>query len=52
MILLGLTLVLVALFILYALVLRTHMLMESRRLNQELQAQRKLAESAETLAHQ
>ena len=47
-ILLGITLVLVALFTLYALMLRTHMLMESHRLNQELQAQRKLAESAET----
>jgi len=47
-ILLGVTLVLVALFALYALTLRTHMLMESHRLNQELQAQRKLAESAET----
>ncbi len=47
-ILLGITLVLVALFALYALTLRTNMLMESRRHNQELQAQRKLAESAET----
>jgi len=47
-ILLGVTLVLVALFVLYALMLRTNMLMESRRHNQELQAQRKLAESAET----
>jgi uncharacterized integral membrane protein len=47
-ILLGVTLVLVALFVLYALTLRTNMLMESRRLNQELQAQRKLADSAET----
>jgi uncharacterized integral membrane protein len=46
-ILLGVTLVLVGLFVLYALTLRTHMLMESRRHNQELQAQRKLAESAE-----
>lgn len=46
-ILLGVTLVLVALFVLYALMLRTNMLMESRRHNQELQAQRKLAESAE-----
>lgn len=45
--LLGVTLVLVALFTLYALTLRTNMLMESRRHNQELQAQRKLAESAE-----
>jgi len=47
-ILLGITLVLVALFALYALTLRTNMLMESRRHNQELLAQRKLAESAET----
>ena len=46
-ILLGVTLVLVALFVLYALMLRTNMLMESRRHNQELQAQRRLAESAE-----
>lgn len=46
-ILLGVTLVLVGLFVLYALTLRTHMLMESRRHHQELQAQRKLAESAE-----
>ncbi|MDO9385714.1 MAG: hypothetical protein Q7T65_03325, partial [Thiobacillus sp.] len=47
-ILLGVTLVLVALFALYALALRTNMLMETRRHNQELQAQRKLAESVET----
>lgn len=47
-ILLGITLALVALFALYAMALRTNMLMESRRHNQELQAQRKLAESAET----
>ena len=47
-ILLGVTLALVALFVLYALTLRTNMLMESHRHNQELQAQRKLAESAET----
>jgi uncharacterized integral membrane protein len=47
-ILLGVTLVLVVLFVFHALALRTHMLMESRRHNQELQAQRKLAESAET----
>lgn len=46
-ILLGGTLVLVALFVLYALSLRTSMLMDSRRHNQELEAQRKLAESAE-----
>jgi len=46
-ILLGAMLVLVALFVLYALTLRTNMLMESRRHHQELQTQRKLAESAE-----
>lgn len=46
-ILLGAILVLVGLFVLYALTLRTNMLMESRRHNQELQAQRKLAETAE-----
>lgn len=46
-ILLGVTLVLVALFVIYALMLRTNMLMDSRRHHQELQAQRKLAESAE-----
>lgn len=46
-ILIGVTLVLVALFVLYALTLRTQMLMESRRHNQALEAQRKLADSAE-----
>lgn len=46
-ILLGAMLVVVGLFILYALTLRTNMLIESRRHNQELQAQRKLAETAE-----
>lgn len=46
-ILLGAMLVLVTLFVLYALTMRTNMLMESRRHNQELQAQRKLAETAE-----
>lgn len=46
-ILIGVTLVLVALFVLYALTLRTNMLMESRRHNQALEAQRKLADSAE-----
>jgi len=46
-ILLGAMLVLVALFVLYALTLKTAMLMESRRHNQELEAQRKLAETAE-----
>jgi uncharacterized integral membrane protein len=46
-ILLGAMLVILALFVLYALALRTRMLMESRRHNQELQAQRTLAETAE-----
>ena len=46
-ILLGAMLVLVALFVVYALTLKTAMLMESRRHNQELEAQRKLAETAE-----
>lgn len=46
-ILIGVTLMLVALFVLYALTLRTNMLMESRRHNQALEAQRKLADSAE-----
>jgi uncharacterized integral membrane protein len=46
-ILLGVMLVLVALFVVYALTLKTGMLMESRRHNQELEAQRKLAETAE-----
>lgn len=46
-ILLGAMLVLVALFVVYALSLKTGMLMESRRHNQELEAQRKLAETAE-----
>lgn len=46
-ILLGTMLALVALFVVYALSLRTSMLMESRRHNQDLEAQRKLAETAE-----
>jgi len=46
-ILLGAMLVLVALFVVYALTLKTAMLMESRRHSQELEAQRKLAETAE-----
>jgi uncharacterized integral membrane protein len=46
-ILLGAMLALVALFVVYALSLKTSMLMESRRHNQELEAQRKLAETAE-----
>jgi uncharacterized integral membrane protein len=45
-ILLGAMLVLVGLLAGYVMVLRTNMLMESRRHNQELEAQRKLAESA------
>jgi uncharacterized integral membrane protein len=47
-ILLGVTLVLLVLFILYALALRTNMLMESRRQHHEMEALRRLAESAET----
>lgn len=47
-IMLGVTLVLVGLLALYALSLRTTMLLESRRLNQALEAQRTLAESAES----
>jgi uncharacterized integral membrane protein len=46
-ILLGAMLALVALFVVYALSLKTSMLMESRRHYQELEAQRKLAETAE-----
>jgi uncharacterized integral membrane protein len=46
-ILLGTMLVVVGLFVLYALSLRANMLIESRRHNQEMQAQRKLAETAE-----
>lgn len=46
-ILLGVTLVLVGLFAFYALTMRTAMLMDAYRHKQELQAQRKLAESAE-----
>jgi uncharacterized integral membrane protein len=46
-ILLGTMLVLLTLFVLHALTLRTSMLVEARRHHQELQAQRKLAESAE-----
>jgi hypothetical protein len=46
-ILLGVVLALAGLFALYALSLRTAMLMESHRHKQELQAQRKLAENAE-----
>jgi uncharacterized integral membrane protein len=46
-ILLGAMLVVVGLFILYALTLRTNMLIEARHHNQEMQAQRKLAETAE-----
>lgn len=46
-ILLGAMFVLVGLFVLYALTLRTKMLMEARRCNEELEAQRKIAEIAE-----
>jgi uncharacterized integral membrane protein len=46
-ILIGALLVVVALFVLYALTLRTRMLVEARRHNQELDAQRKLADAAE-----
>lgn len=46
-ILIGAMLVVVGLFTLYALTLRTNMLIESRHHNQELQAQRKLVETAE-----
>lgn len=45
--LLGAMLIVVGLFVLYALTLRTNMLIESRHYNQELQAQRRLAEAAE-----
>ncbi len=47
-ILLGITLVVVALVVGYSLVVRTNWLMESHRLNRELQKQRELAEQAET----
>lgn len=46
-ILFGITLALVLLAFLYALSLRTTMLLESRRYVQELEAQRRLAENAE-----
>jgi hypothetical protein len=46
-ILIGALLFVVALFVLYALTLRTRMLVETRRHNQELDAQRKLADAAE-----
>ena len=48
LIFLGVTLVLATLLISYTLMLRTTMLMEAHRYASELQAQRKLAESAET----
>jgi DNA anti-recombination protein RmuC len=48
LIFLGVTLVFAILFISYTLTLRTRMLMDARRDAHELQAQRKLAESAET----
>jgi uncharacterized integral membrane protein len=47
LILLGTTLVLSGLFSLYVLSLRASMMLESHRHKQEMQAQRKLAESAE-----
>lgn len=47
-ILLGITLVIVALVVIYALVLRTNWLLESHRLNREVQKQRELAEEAES----
>jgi len=48
LILLGITLTFGVLFISYILTLRTSMLMDVRRHTNELQAQRKLADSAET----
>lgn len=48
LIFLGAILVFVALFAGYTLILRTTMLMEARRYAQELDAQRKLAENAES----
>lgn len=48
LIFLGAALVFAVLFTGYALILRTTMLMEARRYAHELEAQRKLAESAET----
>jgi len=48
LIFLGITLVFALLFVSYALLLRTRMLVDARRHAQELDAQRKLAESAET----
>lgn len=47
LIFLGISLLFAVLFISYILTLRTRMLMEGRRHNHELEAQRKLAESAE-----
>jgi len=48
MILLGITLVVVVLVVGYSTILRTNWLVESRRLNREVQKQRELAEQAET----
>ncbi len=45
---LGVTLVFAILFISYTLTLRTRMLIEGRRYTQEVEVQRKLADSAET----
>lgn len=47
-ILLGVCLVLTLLVVAYALLLRTNWLMESRRLNRQLEEQRELAEKAES----
>jgi len=47
-ILLGITLVVVVLVVGYSTILRTNWLVESRRLNREVQKQRELAEQAET----
>jgi uncharacterized integral membrane protein len=46
-IMLGITLVVVALVVIYALILRANWLVESHRLNREVQKQRDLAEQAE-----
>jgi len=47
-IMLGITLVIVGLVVIYAMVLRTNWLLESHRLNREVQKQRELAEEAES----
>jgi len=48
LIFLGVTLVFAVLFVAYSFTLRTRMLLEGHRHTQQLEAQRKLAESAET----